>query len=87
MDASCFVCLPLRSPEIILALHFTQAIDMWSLGCVAAELYLGTLLYPGVNDYDMASITQHYSYSSWVSGTGRARLFGLHSAHFPVDNN
>lgn len=51
-----FVHLPLRSPEIILALHFTQAIDMWSLGCLAAELYLGTLLYPGVNDYDMVRI-------------------------------
>lgn len=58
---SLFVFLPLRSPEIILALHFTQAIDMWSLGCLAAELYLGTLLYPGVNDYDMASITLPYT--------------------------
>lgn len=82
---SLFVCLPLRSPEIILALHFTQAIDMWSLGCLAAELYLGTLLYPGVNDYDMASITQHYSYSLWVSGTGCAHLFSVHSAHFLVE--
>lgn len=56
-----FCFFSLRSPEIILALNFTQAIDMWSLGCLAAELYLGTLLYPGVNDYDMVSITQCYS--------------------------
>lgn len=47
-----------RSPEIILLLPFTQAIDMWSLGCLAVALYLGTLLYTGHNEYDMASVTQ-----------------------------
>lgn len=47
----------LRSPEIILGLPFTEAIDMWSLGCMAAELYLGTLLYPGNTEYDMVSST------------------------------
>ncbi|XP_044027491.1 homeodomain-interacting protein kinase 1-like isoform X2 [Siniperca chuatsi] len=44
---------PYRSPEIILGLPFTEAIDMWSLGCMAATLYLGTLLYPGRSEYDM----------------------------------
>lgn len=48
-----------RSPEIILLLPFTQAIDMWSLGCLAVALYLGTLLYTGHNEYDMASVTQN----------------------------
>ncbi|KAA8586107.1 hypothetical protein FQN60_007676 [Etheostoma spectabile] len=42
-----------RSPEIILGLPFTEAIDMWSLGCIAAALYLGTVLYPGSSEYDM----------------------------------
>lgn len=31
---------------------------MWSLGCLAVALYLGTLLYTGHNEYDMASVTQ-----------------------------
>ena len=31
-----------RAPEIILGLPFCEAIDMWSLGCVVAELFLGT---------------------------------------------
>ncbi|XP_037651137.1 homeodomain-interacting protein kinase 1-like [Sebastes umbrosus] len=44
---------PFRSPEIILGLPFTEAIDMWSLGCLAATLNLGTLLYPGQSEYDM----------------------------------
>uniref|UniRef100_A0A8B9KBQ8 Homeodomain interacting protein kinase 1a n=1 Tax=Astyanax mexicanus TaxID=7994 RepID=A0A8B9KBQ8_ASTMX len=30
-----------RAPEIILGLPFCEAIDMWSLGCVIAELFLG----------------------------------------------
>ncbi|XP_041954985.1 homeodomain-interacting protein kinase 1-like isoform X1 [Alosa sapidissima] len=41
-----------RSPEIILGLPFCEAIDMWSLGCVAAELFLGWPLYPGHSEYD-----------------------------------
>uniref|UniRef100_G3NGB0 non-specific serine/threonine protein kinase n=1 Tax=Gasterosteus aculeatus aculeatus TaxID=481459 RepID=G3NGB0_GASAC len=36
-----------RAPEIILGLPFSEAIDMWSLGCVIAELFLGWPLYPG----------------------------------------
>ena len=36
-----------RAPEIILGLPFNERIDMWSLGCVAAELFLGWPLYPG----------------------------------------
>ena len=32
-----------RAHEIILGLPFCEAIDMWSLGCVVAELFLGEL--------------------------------------------
>ncbi|CAG11571.1 unnamed protein product [Tetraodon nigroviridis] len=42
-----------RAPEILLGLPFDEAIDMWSLGCVAAELFLGTPLYPGNSSYNM----------------------------------
>jgi len=41
-----------RAPEIILGLPFSERIDMWSLGCVAAELFLGWPLYPGASEYD-----------------------------------
>lgn len=43
---------PRRAPEIILGLQFCEAIDMWSLGCVIAELFLGWPLYPGALEYD-----------------------------------
>lgn len=44
-----------RAPEILLGLPFDEAIDMWSLGCVLAELFLGWPLYPGSSEYDQVS--------------------------------
>ena len=41
-----------RAPEIILGQPFNEAIDIWSLGCVLAELYLGWPLFPGTSEYD-----------------------------------
>ncbi|CAB1443417.1 unnamed protein product, partial [Pleuronectes platessa] len=41
------------SPEIMLGHPFTEAIDMWSLDCIAAAMYLGALLYPGLGEYEM----------------------------------
>lgn len=46
-----------RAPEIILGLPFCEAIDMWSLGCVIAELFLGWPLYPGALEYDQVKET------------------------------
>lgn len=39
-----------RSPEIILGLPYDHQIDMWSLGCVLAELYIGQPLFPGSSE-------------------------------------
>ena len=36
----------------MLGLSYTVAIDMWSLGCVAAELFLGLPILPGVHEHD-----------------------------------
>jgi len=41
-----------RSPEVLLGLRYTCAIDMWSLGCIAAELFLGIPVFPGANEYN-----------------------------------
>ncbi|KAK1803507.1 hypothetical protein P4O66_020935, partial [Electrophorus voltai] len=51
-----------RSPEIILGLPFCEGIDMWSLGCVTAELFLGWPLYPGASEYDQVST---WSFELW----------------------
>eukprot|EP01086_Lenisia_limosa_P005012 TRINITY_DN2105_c0_g1_i1.p1 TRINITY_DN2105_c0_g1~~TRINITY_DN2105_c0_g1_i1.p1 ORF type:complete len:450 (+),score=73.31 TRINITY_DN2105_c0_g1_i1:191-1351(+) len=37
-----------RAPEIMLqTTRYTKAVDIWSLGCIFAELYLGQALFPG----------------------------------------
>jgi dual specificity tyrosine-phosphorylation-regulated kinase 2/3/4 len=41
-----------RSPEVILGLNYHMAIDMWSLGCILAELYTGYPIFPGENEQD-----------------------------------
>uniref|UniRef100_A0ACB8EBA8 Uncharacterized protein n=1 Tax=Sphaerodactylus townsendi TaxID=933632 RepID=A0ACB8EBA8_9SAUR len=39
-----------RSPEVILGHPYATSIDMWSLGCIMAELYTGYPLFPGENE-------------------------------------
>lgn len=39
-----------RAPEIILGINYTEAIDMWSLGCIVAELHLGYPLFHGESE-------------------------------------
>ncbi|KAI9303202.1 kinase-like domain-containing protein [Cunninghamella echinulata] len=41
-----------RSPEILLGLSYTGSIDMWSLGCIIAELFIGIPLFPGSSEYN-----------------------------------
>lgn len=41
-----------RAPEVILGLRYGLPIDMWSLGCILAELHLGYPLLPGEDESD-----------------------------------
>ncbi|XP_047457550.1 homeodomain-interacting protein kinase 1-like [Mugil cephalus] len=45
-----------RAPEILLGLPFSEAIDIWSLGCVMANLVLCDVLFPASNEYDVLRI-------------------------------
>ena len=38
---------------MLLGYPYTVAIDMWSLGCMAAELFLGLPLFPGASEHDL----------------------------------
>ncbi|KAJ0234433.1 Dual specificity protein kinase YAK1 [Hirschfeldia incana] len=42
-----------RSPEVLLGYRYTTAIDMWSFGCIVAELFLGLPLFPGASEFDI----------------------------------
>lgn len=44
-----------RSPEVILGHPYSMAIDMWSLGCILAELYTGYPLFPGESEVEQIS--------------------------------
>ena len=37
-----------RAPEVVLGVSYDNAIDMWSIGCIAAELFVGLPLFPVV---------------------------------------
>jgi mitogen-activated protein kinase 15 len=37
-----------RAPEILLgSSKYTKAVDMWSVGCILAEMYVGKSIFPG----------------------------------------
>lgn len=65
-----------RAPEIILGLPFCEAIDMWSLGCVVAELFLGWPLYPGSSEYDQIRYV-------WIVGERKVPELTIVHAHIP----
>lgn len=39
-----------RAPEIMLNwMHYSQTVDIWSVGCIMAELMTGRTLFPGTD--------------------------------------
>lgn len=40
---------------MLLGLPYSAAIDMWSLGCIVVELFLGLPLFPGSSEYNQVS--------------------------------
>ncbi|XP_059212765.1 homeodomain-interacting protein kinase 1-like [Centropristis striata] len=42
-----------RAPEVIMGFPFNEAIDVWSLGTLMAEILLGFPLFPGKHEYDV----------------------------------
>ncbi len=49
-----------RSPEVILGLPYTMGIDMWSLGCIAAELYTGYPIFPGARSAALETVGRRF---------------------------
>ncbi|XP_075255383.1 dual specificity tyrosine-phosphorylation-regulated kinase 2-like [Convolutriloba macropyga] len=41
-----------RAPEVILGAKYGMAIDIWSFGCILAELYTGIPIFPGEDEAD-----------------------------------
>ena len=49
-----------RAPEVIMKLSLTQAIDMWSLGCVIYELVTGIILFQGKTENEVLRLIVKY---------------------------
>ncbi|XP_051545029.1 dual specificity tyrosine-phosphorylation-regulated kinase 4-like isoform X2 [Myxocyprinus asiaticus] len=67
-----------RSPEVILGHPYSMAIDMWSLGCILAELYTGYPLLPGESEVEqIACIMEIMGLppNDFVQTASRRRLF------------
>lgn len=47
-----------RSPEVLLGIPYTGAIDLWSLGCIAVEMFLGLPVFPGVSEHDQLRLIE-----------------------------
>jgi serine/threonine protein kinase len=45
-----------RAPEIVLGLPYTQAADMWSFGCILAELTTGRPLFPALDENELLEL-------------------------------
>ena len=47
-----------RAPELFLGLPVTEALDMWSLGCMVVNGMLFRDLFRGKTEYDVVSIVR-----------------------------
>ena len=67
-----------RSPEVILGMVYDQRIDIWSLGCIIAELVTGSPLFMGENEQEqIACIMEIFGVPEkyMISQCSRRKLF------------
>eukprot|EP00930_Biecheleria_cincta_P063974 TRINITY_DN4951_c0_g1_i1.p1 TRINITY_DN4951_c0_g1~~TRINITY_DN4951_c0_g1_i1.p1 ORF type:complete len:782 (+),score=121.73 TRINITY_DN4951_c0_g1_i1:136-2481(+) len=68
-----------RSPEVLLGLPYTSAIDMWSAGCIGAELFLGLPIFPGQSEHDqltyISNVLGQFPLHMLDKGTKTRRFF------------
>lgn len=61
-----------RAPEVILNLPYTKAVDVFALGAVMLEMYLGYGAFPGANSIDQLnkvfSVTGTPTKENWPEG-------------------
>ena len=62
-----------RAPEVILECRYDTAVDIWSFGCLVAELVLGQPLLPGRDEDDQLALMMELLGSPPASLLGRSR--------------
>jgi serine/threonine protein kinase len=79
-----------RSPEVILGMNYHMAIDIWSLGCILAELYTGFPIFPGENEQEQLSCIMEVlgvPDKDFVNKSSRKRIFFGESASFMINQS
>lgn len=59
-----------RAPEISLGLPYDHKIDLWSLGCIAVELFLGLPIFPANSQYDLVKRQFQILASRYIDSLG-----------------
>ncbi|KAK5927033.1 hypothetical protein CgunFtcFv8_022560 [Champsocephalus gunnari] len=71
-----------RAPEVLLGMDFSEQIDMWSLGAVAAEIAAGFALFPADHKYDtLKQIVDLGSYNQQIWTLKTPWEFALQTGH------
>uniref|UniRef100_A0A183ACK3 Protein kinase domain-containing protein n=1 Tax=Echinostoma caproni TaxID=27848 RepID=A0A183ACK3_9TREM len=65
-----------RAPEIIMGMSYGKEIDMWSLGCIVAEMITGAPLFPGEDADDQLALIME------LLGTPPARMLSASKAAY-----
>ncbi|XP_069378157.1 uncharacterized protein [Paralichthys olivaceus] len=68
-------CLWYMAPEILYDNPFSGAIDIWSLGCLSAELFMGVPLFPACNEADLMSRIGNAARDPLHEGNSRPHAF------------
>lgn len=68
---------------LLIFFSYSSAIDMWSLGCIVVELFLGLPLFPGSSEYNQVSrITEMLGLPPvWMLEMGKQSMQFFEKAH------
>lgn len=87
-----------RAPEVIIGNKYSSEIDIWSVGCIAAELFLGEPLFAGKCEYDQIlqivsilgplnlPISNYSKYHRYFDTNHQIRSPKDYYSQFPEDN-
>lgn len=68
---------------LLMLFSYSSAIDMWSLGCIVVELFLGLPLFPGSSEYNQVSrITEMLGLAPpWMLEMGKQSMEFFEKTH------
>ncbi len=80
-----------RAPECILrSTNYNSPIDIWAIGAIMAELFLGKPLFPGTSDKDqmvkICAVLGSQAYNAWFEGQQLIKKMDFKIPNFPGMN-